>query len=134
MSGTILVVDDEQDFVELMSFNLRKHGYEVLVATNGLDAVLLARRKRPDVIVLDVMLGALDGFTVCGILRRESSTRTIPVIMVTAARGEIARLNGFDAGADAFLSKPFSPHELVARVEDALHGRRESSQRRPSAS
>src|SRR5262245_21371390 len=127
-AAKILVVDDEQDFIELMSFNLREHGYEVIEANDGLSAVLRARRDQPELIVLDVMLGSMDGFTVCEILRRQLSTKNIPVIMVTAATGQIARLNGLRAGADEFMSKPFSPQELVSRVETTLRRHAEKMQ------
>ena len=116
MSTKVLVVDDEQDFVELISFNLKEHGYRVLTANNGLDALFKARRSQPDVVILDLMMDGIDGYSVCEILRRQLSTRTMPVIMVTAASGQLPRLNGLAAGANDFLFKPFSPQELVRRV------------------
>jgi CheY-like chemotaxis protein len=120
MRPKILVVDDEPDVVELISFNLRTRGYETFTANNGLEALLKARRFRPDLVVLDVMMDGMDGLSVCEVLRTQPSTRSIPVIMVTAAAGEIARLNSLAAGAADFLTKPFSPQELVRRIGRVL--------------
>jgi CheY-like chemotaxis protein len=121
----ILVVDDEQDMLDLITYNLGGQGYEVETALNGLVALHKVRRNRPDLVVLDLMLGDLDGFSVCEILRQEHASSRIPVLAVTAYGGEIPRLNALDAGADDFLPKPFSPAELVRRVA-ALLTRRES--------
>src|SRR5690242_19580680 len=104
MSTRILVVDDEQDMVELLSYNLRSSGFEVLAASNGLEALNKARRDLPDLILLDLMLDGLDGYSVCEILRRQPSTARVPVIMITALAGQIARLNGMAAGADDFIT------------------------------
>ena len=120
MGAKILVVDDEQDFIEFVSFNLRRHGYEVLTAGNGLDALFQARQALPDLIVLDLMMEGIDGYSVCEILRRQPSTRTMPIIMLTAAGGEMARLNGLASGADDFINKPVPPRELIRRIEDVL--------------
>ena len=120
MRATILVVDDEPDVIELISFNLRAHNFDVLPASNGLEGLLKARRHQPDLIVLDVMMDGMDGLSVCEILHTQPSTRRIPVIIVTAATGEMARLNSLAAGAVDFLSKPFSPRDLVRRVEQLL--------------
>ena len=123
MNAKILVVDDEQDFVELISFNLREHGFEVLAASNGLGALFKVQRFLPDLIVLDVMMEGIDGFSVCEVIRRQPATKTIPIIMVTAATGQIARLNGLACGANEFMTKPFSPRELVRRAEAILQQR-----------
>lgn len=123
MHGKILVVDDEPDVVELIGFNLRSHGYEVISAKDGLEALLKARRFLPDLVVLDVMMDGMDGLSVCEILRTQPSTKTIPVIIVTAAAGEIAKLNSFEAGAADFMTKPFSPHELVRKIGRLLESR-----------
>ena len=120
MKARILVVDDEPDFVELISFNLRQHGYEVITAQNGLEALCKARRFLPDLVVLDVMMEGVDGYSVCEILRSQLSTRDTPVIMVTAAAGQIARLNGFGAGANEFFQKPVSLSALLPRMESIL--------------
>jgi two-component system, OmpR family, alkaline phosphatase synthesis response regulator PhoP len=116
MRGKILVVDDEPDVVELISYNLRTRGYETITASNGLEALLKARRFLPDLVVLDVMMDGMDGLSVCEILHAQPSTRTMPVIIVTAAAGEMARLNSLAAGAADFITKPFSPQDLARRI------------------
>ena len=123
MAQKILVVDDEPDIVELVAFNLEAEGYEVITATNGLEALNAARSSLPDLIVLDLMLPELDGLSVCEILRRLPSTAPIPVIMLTAWKGELSRIIGLDTGAEDYITKPFSPRDLVARVNHALRTR-----------
>jgi DNA-binding response OmpR family regulator len=120
MCPKILVVDDEPDVVELIGFNLRARGYEVLSAHDGLEALLKARRFLPDLVVLDVMMDGMDGLSVCEILHAQPSTRSIPVIILTAATGEMAKLNSYAAGAADFLTKPFSPLDLVHRISRLL--------------
>ena len=120
MSEKILIVDDEPDIVELLAHNLTANGYEVLTAANGLEALNKARRYLPDLILLDLMLEGIDGYSVCEILRRQPSTSSVPVIMITALAGQIARANGIAAGADDFVTKPFSPQEVVSRVKRLL--------------
>jgi len=116
----ILVVDDEPDLIELLSFNLAGHGYEVIAATTGLQALHLARRQLPDLILLDVMLEGIDGFAVCEILRSQPSTAKIPVIFVSAIGGEMAKLNGVESGGNDYIRKPFEPRELIRRVQRHL--------------
>ena len=123
MVQKILVVDDEPDIVELVAFNLQAEGYEVITAANGLDALNAARSSLPDLIILDLMLPELDGLSVCEILRRLPSTAPIPVIMLTAWKGELSRIVGLDTGAEDYITKPFSPRDLVGRVKDALRAR-----------
>jgi len=113
----VLVVDDEADIVELVAFTFRKRGHEVLTAENGQEAIHQARANVPDVIVLDVMLPEMDGFTVCEILRREQATAGIPILLLTARSTELCRVIGLDAGANDYMTKPFSPRELEQRVE-----------------
>lgn len=120
MSEKILLVDDETDMLEMMAYNLGAQGYEILTAVTGLDALNKARRMLPDLIVLDLMLDGIDGFSVCEILRAQPSTRQVPVLVVTALGGQITRLNALAVGADDFLSKPFSPQELVRRIQEIL--------------
>ena len=120
MRAKILVVDDEPDVVELIGYNLRVHDYEVISAHNGLEGLLKARRFHPDLIILDVMMDGMDGLSVCECLRSQPATKSIPVIIVTAAAGEMARLNSLAAGAAEFLCKPFSPRDLLARVARLL--------------
>jgi DNA-binding response OmpR family regulator len=120
MKARILIVDDERDMVELLSFNLRKFGYDVIVARNGLEALKRARSFSPDLVLLDVMMDGMDGFTVCEILRRQPSTADTAIILVTACGGQMARFNGMASGADDFINKPFRPQDLLRRVEKVL--------------
>jgi DNA-binding response OmpR family regulator len=123
MHHKILVVDDEPDIVELVAFNLRAEGYEVVTAANGLEALNQARASLPDLIVLDLMLPEIDGLSVCEILHKLPSTAPIPVIMLTAWKGELPRMIGLDTGAEDYITKPFSPRDLVLRVSHALRMR-----------
>lgn len=116
----VLVVDDEPDAVELVAFNLRAAGYDVLTAAQGDDALAKARREVPDLIILDLMLPEVDGLEVCKILRRDAATSGILIIMLTAKAAEIDRVVGLELGADDYLTKPFSPRELMLRVKNLL--------------
>jgi DNA-binding response OmpR family regulator len=116
----ILVVDDEPDAVELVEFNLKSNGYEVVTAADGEEALEKARNLLPDLIILDLMLPEVDGTEVCKILRRDQRTQAIPIIMLTAKAGEIDRVLGLELGADDYVTKPFSPRELVLRVKRLL--------------
>jgi DNA-binding response OmpR family regulator len=116
----ILVIDDDVEVVELVCFNLKKAGYSIGTAGDGIDALKKARSLAPDLILLDLMLPGLDGFAVCEILRRDPATAAIPIIMLTALSSELSRLAGMDCGANDYLTKPFSPRLLVARVEKLL--------------
>lgn len=120
MRKKILLVEDDAELVELVSFNLKKAGFAIGTATDGVEALKKARSVAPDLIVLDLMLPELDGFAVCEILRRNPLTASIPIIMVTALSSELARLAGLDSGANDYMIKPFSPKELVLRVERCL--------------
>lgn len=120
MRKRILVVDDDPELVELVSFNLKHAGYAIGTASNGVEAIKKARSLAPDLILLDVMMPELDGFAVCEILRRDSTTASIPIMMLTALSGELSRLAGLASGATEFLSKPFSPRLLVKRIENLL--------------
>ena len=122
----ILVVDDEPDAIELIRFNLKASGYEVLTAEDGEEALAKARKFSPDMILLDVMLPELDGLEVCKILRRDPATASLPIIMLTAKASEIDRVLGLEFGADDYVTKPFSPRELMLRVRNLLK-RKESS-------
>jgi DNA-binding response OmpR family regulator len=117
MNRKILVVDDDEKTAELIRLYLEKDRYRVLVAHDGREALELARVKRPDLVVLDLMLPGLDGLDLCRVLRLESD---LPIIMVTARSTEDDKLIGLDVGADDYLTKPFSPRELVARVRAVL--------------
>lgn len=116
----ILVVDDEPDAIELIKFNLKAAGYEVLTAADGEEALKKARSALPDLIVLDLMLPEVDGLEVCKILRRDSRVSATPIIMLTAKAAEIDRVLGLELGADDYVTKPFSPRELVLRVKRLL--------------
>jgi DNA-binding response OmpR family regulator len=130
MRAKILVVDDEPDMTELLSFNLIKHGYEVLQAQTGLQALNLSRRHLPDLVLLDLKLNDLDGFTVCEILHSQLSTATIPVIAVTGLTGEIARVHAMNSGVCDFIRKPISIADVLHRVEKAIMATQcEASQR-----
>jgi two-component system phosphate regulon response regulator PhoB len=116
----ILVVDDEPEIVALVAYHLAKAGYRVSTASSGQDALELARRDRPSLIVLDLMLPGLSGFDVLEQLRADDSTRDMAVLMLTARRDEPDRIRGLSLGADDYLTKPFSPAELVLRVAAIL--------------
>ena len=120
MRQKILVVDDEPDIVELIVFNLRAEGYDVITAANGREALDQARSALPDLIVLDLMLPEMDGLTVCEILHHLPSTAPIPIIMLTAWKSELSRLIGLDTGAQEYITKPFSPRDLLLRINNTL--------------
>jgi two-component system alkaline phosphatase synthesis response regulator PhoP len=113
----VLVVDDDEKTVELVKLYLNRDGYKVLTAYNGTEALRLARESRPDLIVLDLMLPGIDGLEVCRTLRGESD---VPIIMLTAMTTDEDKLAGLDLGADDYVTKPFSPRELAARVRTVL--------------
>jgi len=120
MKQKILVVDDEPDAVELLEVNLKGAGYEVVSAHDGEEALTKARMTLPDLIILDLMLPEVDGMEVCKILRRDQKTAGIPIIMLTAKAAEIDRVLGLELGADDYVTKPFSPRELLARLRAVL--------------
>jgi len=120
MKAKILVVDDEPDALELIEVNLKAAGYEVLSAPDGHKALEKARTLLPALILLDVMLPEVDGLEVCKALRRDPKTASIPIIMLTARAAEIDRVVGLELGADDYVTKPFSPRELVLRIKNLL--------------
>jgi two-component system alkaline phosphatase synthesis response regulator PhoP len=128
---TILVVDDEPQIIEVVQDYLKQAGYRVLAARDGQTALTLARHERPDLVVLDLMLpGGMDGLEVCRRLRRDPVLADVPIIMLTARIAETDRLIGLELGADDYVTKPFSPREVVARVRAVLRrarGQAESS-------
>ncbi len=125
----ILLVDDEPDALELVAFNLSKAGWSVVKAQSGSQAIAQARRIVPDLIVLDLMLPEMNGLEVCRVLRREPSTSTIPILMLTAKGSEVDRILGLEMGADDYVTKPFSPRELVLRIRKLLQrGKTEDQQ------
>lgn len=116
----ILVVDDEPEAVELVEFNLKQAGFDVISAGDGVEALKKARSVLPELIILDVMLPEVDGMEICKMLRRDKTTARIPLIMLTAKAAEIDRVLGLELGADDYITKPFSPRELVLRVKKLL--------------
>jgi DNA-binding response OmpR family regulator len=112
----ILVVEDEQDVAELLRYNLSKEGYEVVLVTNGAEALRRAREIKPEVILLDIMVPQLNGWEVCRRLKQDPETRSTSVIMVTGRVEEGDKVLGFEMGADDYVTKPFSPRELIARI------------------
>jgi len=123
----VLVVDDEPDIVALVAYHLARSGYTVSTATSGPEGLAVARRDKPSIIVLDLMLPGLSGLEVMEELRGDSSTSSIAVLMLTARREESDRIKGLTLGADDYLTKPFSPQELVLRVRRVKAGREESA-------
>lgn len=122
-AAKILAVDDEPELTDLMHYHLVRAGHQVITAANGWEAIHAVRVDRPDIILLDLMLPDLDGFGVCEILRREAITATIPIIIVSAWASADSRNLGLELGALDYITKPFSPQELVARVNRLLHAR-----------
>ena len=114
---TILIIDDEQPIVDILVYNLQKEGYKTIEAGDGLTAVELATEKRPDLILLDIMLPKLDGLSVC---KRIKNSFNVPIIMLTAKDAEIDKIVGLELGADDYITKPFSVRELMARVKANL--------------
>jgi DNA-binding response OmpR family regulator len=129
--GIVLVIDDEADLIELVRYNLEKEGFAVLGAGDGESGLSLAAREKPDVIVIDLMLPGMDGLEVCRLLRAEGGTSRIPIIMLTAKASESDRVVGLELGADDYVTKPFSPRELTARVKALI--RRSSGFRQQAA-
>jgi two-component system phosphate regulon response regulator PhoB len=123
----ILVVDDEPDAVELVEFNLKNAGFEVITAADGAEALKKARATLPDLILLDLMIPEVDGLEVCKLLRRDAATAGIPILMLTAKAAEIDRVLGLELGADDYVTKPFSPRELMLRIKGLLR-RRETTE------
>lgn len=129
MTGKILIVDDEAGIRELLKYNLEKEGFRVEEAEDGQGAVMAARHNRPDLVVLDLMLPGMDGLEVCRTLKNLKETAAVPIIMLTAKSEEIDKIIGLELGADDYLTKPFSPRELVARVKAVLRrSHKENSQ------
>jgi two-component system alkaline phosphatase synthesis response regulator PhoP len=116
MKKKVLVVDDERDIVDLLRYNLQREGYDVIAAGNG-EQALEKTSEKPDLILLDLMMPVLDGFETCKRLKRNPSTASIPVIILTARSSEVDEVLGLELGADDYIQKPISPRKLVARVK-----------------
>ncbi len=118
MSKRIMVVEDEEAIVRLISYNLTKEGFKVLTSNDGLEALEKIRTEKPDLIILDIMLPGIDGYEICRQIRKEDIT--IPVIMLSARNEELDKVLGLELGGDDYVTKPFSPRELIARVRALL--------------
>lgn len=116
----ILIVDDELHIIELLKYNLESNGYKVIFAQTGKEAIKIASEKRPDLILLDVMLPEMDGFDVCKHINKAKETEGIPIIMLTAKGEELDKILGLELGADDYITKPFSVRELIARIKAVL--------------
>ncbi|MBI4516595.1 MAG: response regulator [Deltaproteobacteria bacterium] len=119
-SRVILVVEDEPDIAELLRFNLEQAGFAVVPAGRGEQALELVRRRRPALLILDLMLPGIDGLEVCRRIRSDAATTRLPIVMLTAKAAEVDRVVGLEMGADDYVTKPFSPRELMARVRAVL--------------
>jgi len=128
MAGTVLVVDDEKNIVQLARLYLNKEGFQVEGAYNGAQALEKAKSLRPDLIILDIMMPELDGLSVCKELRKTSD---VPIIILTARSDDVDRIVGLELGADDYVSKPFNPRELVARVKAVLRRARREAPSQP---
>ncbi len=116
----LLIVEDDKDIVELVRYNLEKEGYQVAASGDGLSALALIKKSAPDLVILDLMLPKLPGLEVCREIRRDQTLNRLPILMLTARGDEADRVVGLEMGADDYVTKPFSPRELVARVKALL--------------
>jgi len=116
----ILIVEDEKDIVKMLDYNLKKEGFRTISAHDGEYGLDLAGRERPDLVILDLMLPGMDGLEVCKALKKENKTASIPIIMLTAKSQESDKVVGLELGADDYVTKPFSPRELIARIKAVL--------------
>jgi len=120
MKANILVVDDEKDILELVSYNLKKEGFGISVSTDGEDALHQVKQEKYDLIILDLMLPGIQGMELCRILKSSEDTSFVPIIMLSAKSEELDKVLGLEMGADDYITKPFSPRELIARVKAVL--------------
>ena len=128
MRSKILIVDDEADILTLLEYNLKKAGFKVISAKDGPEALELTKKERPDLIILDIMLPSMEGTEICKVIKKDEVTSHIPVIMLTAKGEEVDRIVGLELGAEDYITKPFSPRELILRVRailKRLHGKPE---------
>ncbi len=128
VQSTILCVDDEQDVTDLLQYHLTRSGYRVLTAATGRSALHLIHEQKPDLVILDLMLPDIDGFGICEILRHDTATATLPIIILSAWATTDAHALGLDLGALAYLTKPFSPKTVVAQVTRLLDLRPSATQ------
>ena len=120
MKETILIVEDEKDIAKMLEYNLKKEGFKIFSVHDGEDALDYAQGKQPDLVILDLMLPGIDGLEVCKTLKKERKTAGIPIIMLTAKSQESDKVVGLELGADDYMTKPFSPRELIARIKAVL--------------
>jgi two-component system, OmpR family, alkaline phosphatase synthesis response regulator PhoP len=130
MKERILIVEDEKDIVKMLEYNFKKEGYRTLSCYDGEEVMDLALRERPDIIILDLMLPGMGGLEVCKMLKKEEKTQSIPIIMLTAKAQESDKIVGLELGADDYITKPFSPRELLARIKAVL--RRSQEKEKPA--
>ena len=123
LSQHILVVEDEPDTAELLEFHLENAGYKVSITEDGYQALKKIHKLRPDLLILDLMIPEIDGFEVCRLIRKDPATESLPVMMCTAKSDETSKIQGLDFGADDYVTKPFSPREVVLRVKNLLKRR-----------
>jgi len=128
----ILIVEDEEDILELIRFNLEQNGFVCSVAGSGEKGLKMARLRQPDLMILDIMLPGIDGHDVCKLLKNDPETQDIPILMLTAKVGEDDIVHGLNIGADDYVTKPFSPKELVARVRAVLRRNIVAGDKEPS--
>lgn len=128
---TILIVDDEEDILELIKFNLKGEGYNILQAMTGEEAIKIAKQSGPDLMVLDLMLPGIDGLEVTRYLKKNDATTDIPIVMLTAKGEESDIITGLELGANDYISKPFSPRELTARIRAILRRRQKNNTEAP---
>ena len=120
LSKHILVVEDEPDTAELLEFHLENAGYKVTITEDGYQALKKIHKLRPDLLILDLMIPEIDGFEVCRLIRKDPANESLPVMMCTAKSDETSKIQGLDFGADDYVTKPFSPREVVLRVKNLL--------------
>ncbi|MBZ6378770.1 phosphate regulon transcriptional regulator PhoB [Pacificimonas aurantium] len=120
MDPKVLIVEDDTNLVELLTYNLEKEGFATVQTEDGEEALVLAQEESPDIVILDWMIANLSGIEVCRRLRRSPATQNVPIIMLTARTEEADRIRGLETGADDYITKPFSPRELVARINAVL--------------
>lgn len=116
----ILIIEDEKDIVKMLDYNLRKENFKVFSANNGEDGLDMARKENPDLVLLDLMLPEMDGLDVCKAVKNDAKTAHIPIIILTAKAQEFDKVVGLELGADDYVTKPFSPRELIARIKAVL--------------
>lgn len=120
MKETILIVEDEKDIVRMLEYNLKKEGFKTISTRDGESAVVAVKEKHPNLVVLDLMLPSIDGLEVCKMIKSDPKNSSIPIIMVTAKGQESDKVIGLELGADDYMTKPFSPRELIARIKAIL--------------